>query len=575
MRVEGVIFAVIVGNILHFSYKGISQPQSVLQKTLLSFVALITLFLSGLLAYKGWLHLEKQKVLFSFAYVHWVGNIAAIFFLPAVASVFVTLISLLKIATSSRQAEEEPYGSARLCSAQEAISKNDSTGLPLGRVLSSVKGNDLNLIEKILSSKSGEIFKFNPVHSFVVAPTRAGKGVGFVIPTLLDYDGPIVTIDPKSAENFAITARHRRKNGSRKVLVFDTGDVTGEETACINIFDFIDIDHPKFIDTVKGFSASLSPTVGDERIDYFKRAAQQILTCLIIHVVHLPKKERNLSTVFSLLSTPPEDLLETFQEIYENEDLAGGTASRAAAKVLSTEQKELSSCINSARDTLDFLDSPAYRHITSKTNFEMTDIFENKADLFFCIPVDEIESHGHYFIRLALSLIVQQIKRLEHPPKKNVLFLLDEMAAIGQIREVKNILLLGAGYGISLMGITQSIEALKKVYPNEIKTMLSSSLVMFLGIRETDDMDYVSKRLGYKTVFSESNSTNEGSSKSKNSTTNSAIKREILTSSEISDLGKKYILAFVEGMKPMVLEKLCYFSDEEFEGKFDNSKFHV
>ncbi len=575
MKLMGLIYAVIVGNILYFAYQGIAQPQSKLHKILLSLVVFLTLFLSGLLAHKGWLIFKTQAFILSQAYGYWAGNLILIFALPALTSLILTFYAVTNLFSSAaKQVEEEPYGSARLSSAQEAMAKNDPTGLPLGRILSSVKGNDLNLGKKILSSKTGEIFKYNPVHSFLIAPTGAGKGVGFVVPTLLDYEGPVVTIDPKKAENFTITGRHRRQNGTRKVLAFDTCEFTGQETACLNIFDFLDIKHPKFVDTVKGFAASLCPTVDDEKLDYFKRASQNILTCLIIFVAKGPPEKRTLSTVFGMLMRSSEDLMEAFEEIYQDEELAEGVASRAAARVLSTEPRELSGCMNTARECLSFLDSPSYRHITSKTTIDLEDIFTNKADLFFCIPDDEIESHGHFFIRLVLSLIVHQLKRRDHPPKKNVLFLLDEMAAIGRIREVKNILLLGRSYGISLMGIAQSIEALKDIYKGEIKTILSSSLVMFLVVRETDDMSYISKRLGHKTVFSESNSTNEGDSKSKKSRTKSAIRREVLTTDEINDLGKNYVVAFLEEMKPIVFKRLTYFSDKTFQGKFDQNKFH-
>lgn len=574
LYIMGGIYAVIVGNILYFSYKGIAQPQSKLHKDLLSLVALITLSLSALMAHKGWPLLKNQTFVPSKEYALWIGNLIMIYALPALSGLLLTLYAFKNLfSSSSKQAEDEPYGSARLCSAQEALSKNDATGLPLGRILSSVKGDDLNLSETILSSKTGGIFKYSPVHSFLIAPTGSGKGVGFVVPTLLNYDGPIVAIDPKKAENFTITARHRRQNGTRHVLAFDTCALTEQETACLNIFDFLDISHPKFVDTVKGFAASLCPTIGDERLDYFKRASQNILTCLIISVATRPKEERTLCTVFDLMMKSPEDLAEIFEEIYQDEALADGTASRAAAKVLSTEPRELSGCMNTAREALSFLDSPSYRKITSKTNFKVEDIFENKADLFFCIPDDEIESHGHYFIRLVLSLIIHQMKRLERPPEKNVLFLLDEMAAIGRIREVKNILLLGRSYGISLIGIAQSIESLKDIYPKEIKTILSSSLVMFLGIRETDDMSYVSKRLGHKTVFSESSSKNEGGTKSNESTTKSAVKREVLTTDEINKLGNQYVVAFIEEMSPIVLKRLSYFSDKTFQGRFDQNKF--
>ncbi|HBN23272.1 MAG TPA: hypothetical protein DD412_08565 [Holosporales bacterium] len=501
-----------------------------------------------------------------------------VYSLPAFISLLATFValknSLFSLGTQ-KLVEDEPYGSARLCSAQEAISKNDKNGLPIGRILSSVKGDDVNLIKKIKTSKVGEIFRYKPIHSFIIAPTRAGKGVGFIVPTLLDYDGPIICIDPKSAENFAITARRRRKNGTRQVHVFDTCDLTGQETACLNIFDFIDLNNPKVVDTIKGISAYLSPEIGDQKDKYWQRGAQRILTCLIIHVASLPKEQQSLSTVLDLLSTPYKELWTAFQNIYENTELAGGAASRAAAKALSTDKKEISYKISSARDALDWLDSPAYRHMTSSTSFKMEDVFENKADIFFCIPVDEIISHGHYFIKLAISLLVKEMTSLKHPPKENVLFLLDEMAAIGQIREVNSILLTGAGYKISLIGVAQSIEALQTVYPQDIKTMLSSSLLLFLGITNVEDREYVSRYLGYKTTFTESDATNEKDSQSNVGHTKSAVKREVLNPDEVLGLGSEFLIAIAQGLKPLVLKRLSYYLEKEFKGSFDESKFNV
>lgn len=49
-------------------------------------------------------------------------------------------------------------------------------------------------------------------HCLVVAPTRAGKGVGYAIPNLLLFPGSMVVLDVKG-ELFAATSRHRRSQG--------------------------------------------------------------------------------------------------------------------------------------------------------------------------------------------------------------------------------------------------------------------------------------------------------------------------------------------------------------------------
>lgn len=49
-------------------------------------------------------------------------------------------------------------------------------------------------------------------HSLVVAPTRAGKGVGVVIPTLLTFKGSVIALDVKG-ELFELTSRARKAGG--------------------------------------------------------------------------------------------------------------------------------------------------------------------------------------------------------------------------------------------------------------------------------------------------------------------------------------------------------------------------
>ncbi|GFE67215.1 type IV secretory system conjugative DNA transfer family protein [Litoreibacter roseus] len=61
-------------------------------------------------------------------------------------------------------------------------------------------------------SKTPYIISRHIPHVMMVAPTRAGKGVGFVIPNLLSFAGSIVVLDVKG-ENFERTARLRALNG--------------------------------------------------------------------------------------------------------------------------------------------------------------------------------------------------------------------------------------------------------------------------------------------------------------------------------------------------------------------------
>ena len=69
--------------------------------------------------------------------------------------------------------------------------------------------------------KPGPLLRYDgPGHVLTVAPTRAGKGVGAVVPNLLDHPGPVVVTDPKG-ENLALTARYRAGVLGHRVVALD------------------------------------------------------------------------------------------------------------------------------------------------------------------------------------------------------------------------------------------------------------------------------------------------------------------------------------------------------------------
>jgi hypothetical protein len=67
------------------------------------------------------------------------------------------------------------------------------------------------------------------------APTGAGKGVGAVIPNLIDYPGSAFILDLKG-ENYAVTARARRAAG-QDVFLVDPFGVAGSASHALNWLD--------------------------------------------------------------------------------------------------------------------------------------------------------------------------------------------------------------------------------------------------------------------------------------------------------------------------------------------------
>ncbi|WP_330220320.1 type IV secretory system conjugative DNA transfer family protein, partial [Sulfitobacter sp. HI0021] len=88
----------------------------------------------------------------------------------------------------------DSHGSARFASRKELKKLQGEDGLLIGR-----------------NPGTGRLLRYDgPAHLITLAPTRAGKGVGTVIPNLLAAERSVLVIDPKG-ENARIAGEARRR----------------------------------------------------------------------------------------------------------------------------------------------------------------------------------------------------------------------------------------------------------------------------------------------------------------------------------------------------------------------------
>ena len=110
---------------------------------------------------------------------------------------------------------------------------------------------------RLIPAKFGQkLLRYNqPEGSVIVfAPQGAGKGVGIVIPNLLDYRGSIICTDPKG-ENYAVTARRRSEFGP--VWRLNLADPTASHS--FNPLDIIIPGSPTALDDAKVLADLMLP----------------------------------------------------------------------------------------------------------------------------------------------------------------------------------------------------------------------------------------------------------------------------------------------------------------------------
>ena len=111
----------------------------------------------------------------------------------------------------------------------------------------------------VLGKFNGKIMRFGgPEHVMLEAPTRAGKGVGVIIPNLLDWPDSLVVLDIKQ-ENYDNTAGYRKDVLRQIVLLFNPLDPSGR-TVRWNPLGYINRRDPvEVINELQKIAAMLYP----------------------------------------------------------------------------------------------------------------------------------------------------------------------------------------------------------------------------------------------------------------------------------------------------------------------------
>ena len=444
---------------------------------------------------------------------------------------------------------DDTHGSARFATDRETRTfAQNGDGLLIGR-----------------DRKSGKLLRYaGPSHLLTIAPTRTGKGVGTIIPNLLDYPGPVVCIDPKG-ENARITARHRAKFGP--VHVLDPFGVTGIASAAFNPLDRIDPAGLDLADDAMTLADALVyDAPGEAGEAHWNEEAKALIAGLILHIVASePPATRTLATLRERLTLAPA----AFASLLETMQRQGGLVARAANRHLGKSDREAAGVLSAAQRHTHFLDSPRMTAVLGHSDFTFTDVKARATTVYLVLPPDRLATYARW-LRLMLAQGLTDLARAPASPARPVLFLLDEFAALGRLEPIERAMGLMAGYGIQLWPILQDVHQLRALSDRRAGAFLSNAGVLqVFGVNDHDSAKLVSDLLGQETVVFETMSRAIDSDETGISFGSQHVGRPLLTPDEVRTLREDLQLLFLAGQRPIVAAKLKYFADREFAGKFD------
>ncbi|GAA4226395.1 type IV secretion system protein VirD4 [Sagittula marina] len=458
----------------------------------------------------------------------------------------------------------DSHGSARFANRKELKKLQREDGLLIGR-----------------NPHTGRLLRYDgPAHLITLAPTRAGKGVGTVIPNLLAAERSVLVIDPKG-ENARIAGEARRRFGT--VHVLDPFEVSGMPSAAYNPFDRLT---PDSLDLGED-AASLTETLvmdppGQVTEAHWNEEAKAILGGLIMFCVcHEDPNRRTLATVREYLTLPPEKL-RALLELMQDSDAAGGLIARAANRFLGKADREAASVLSNAQRHTHFLDSPRIAKVLSRSDFHFSDLRHRIASVFLVLPPNRMDAYSRW-LRLLVSQALQDIARDAEASvrpqsgpagtqggtqrlKTPTLFLLDEFAALGRLEAVERAMGLMAGYGLQLWPILQDMSQLKDLYGERAGTFIANAGVQqVFGVNDFETAKWLSQMMGQETAGFQTDSFKPGDGPS---FSNNLTGRDLLTPDEIMQLRPENQLLRVQGQATAVAEKLRYYTDPEFKGLF-------
>ncbi len=406
-------------------------------------------------------------------------------------------------------------------------------------------------------------------HVLLVAPTRAGKGAGLIVPTLLTWPGPVIVHDIKG-ENFNLTAGWRSR-GSR-ILRFDPSD-----PASVRFNPLLEVrrGQSEVRDAQTIADILVDPDGALQRRSHWETTAHAFLTGLILHVLYA-ETEKTLTRMAHLLSDPArpvEDLLGAMQKTPHLNGKPHPVAAAAAAELQNKAENERSGVISTAVSFLSLYRDPVIAVVTAASDWRLDDLSERRqpVSLYLIVsPSDLSRTRG--LIRLILNQIARRLTETLpiSAPETPLLLMLDEFPALGNLDFFETALGFLAGYGVRAMIVAQSLHQIEKAYgPNH--AILDNCHVR-VAFAPNDDRTArrLSDLLGVTTaVRNQSSYSGKRSSAwlENTSVVRQETARPLLTPGEVMQMASTDALIFIAGMPPIKAQKIRYFQDANFSSR--------
>lgn len=426
----------------------------------------------------------------------------------------------------------------------------------------------------LLGRHRGRLLAFNgDLHPFLAAATGTGKGVGFVVPNLLHWQGSAIVLDIKG-ENYTLTSGYRGRTLGQKVYRFDPLQETGR-THGFNVLAYVREGDLRVTD-VQTVAAILVPNESHD--PYWDNVARDLLVGLILLVLEAGPAlgwPVTVGQVHRLIRSEEEtgEYLKALLEDLEKQGVAVSSLCRRYLLSFCNEPEKPRGSIKSALATkLTLWANPLIDRATARNDFDLRRFRREPQSLYIAIAPDDLQRLGPIVRLLVEFFLASNTKAGETPAddpalKVPVLMLLDEFLSLGRVEKLVHALAYVRGWGIRIATVIQSEAQLQAVYGRELAEFFIDNhrarVYYRPPVHRRDLAEQISRIVGQKTVNQTSYSYGEGRRSRQVSQTGQAI----LDTDEIAHLREDETIVLIEGVRPMVGQKLRYYRDRTFKSR--------
>lgn len=408
-----------------------------------------------------------------------------------------------------------------------------------------------------------------PEHVMVFAPTRSGKGVGLVVPTLLSWPGSVVVHDIKG-ENWTLTAGWRAQFSH--CLLFNPVD---QRSAAYN--PLLEVRRGLFeVRDVQNIADILvDPEGALDRRSHWDKTSHALLVGAILHVLYACT-DRTLRGVANFLSDPARSFEATLIAMMQTNHLPDGphpVVASAAREVSNKSENERSGVLSTAMSFLGLYRDPVVAKVTSRCDWRIADLIdaERPVSLYLVVPPSDI-SRTKPLIRLLLNQIGRRLtESLDGSDgiarRHKLLLMLDEFPALGRLDFFETALAFMAGYDLRAFLIAQSLNQVDKAYGDRNSILDNCHVRVTFATNDERTAKRISDALGTATeTRAQRNYAGHRLAPwlGHLMVSRQESARPLLTQGEIMQLPADQEIVMLAGQPPIRARKLRYFQDSNF-----------